>query len=385
MTENCKRYAKLLLDTKNSELVIDVMRNEIYNICTLYNYIIKVRSYIIRNVQELSYDYDEIVSAEIYKKLKEENLYEKNKELYDEIMKAVERFLYLPTEKKARMCKWEDSIFDDEFDDEDWEDEINDIVHKHKVYPEFLRNFYVPKDIADARKRKNRENYLKNNHKVPALMNRTDTMQPILQMQQILETPYKYCIQSLICALVLLCGRRPVELIKTGNFEEIPTFPDVDDDFENHDYELLFSGKAKSKANADKKYVIKTLVPNYHILKGVNVLRNRIPNAQNMSNEKINSVYSKGNKVKEYFNKDVTFIKLRGAYALLSAKMFREESKTMSITAWVCKMLCHDRMETANHYLCVNVDGVEFTDVDKIKQEDEEIFKKELDEFLKTI
>lgn len=366
MSEKCKHYARLLLETKDALHVLGVMAMEHSNCCTFYNYINRVRNYIMEFCADIVYDHEETLMDAFHKFLDgSENYPEGEKERFRKILQTY--LSVTPIATKRKIHKWQDPVFH--------EPALDEILFDIPLFPDWFEAFKAPEKVINDRRRLNTTNTLYNARNVPVFQVHSEkTKDPVNAMEQILMNPSSYCIQSNVMALVFVTGRRPVEILKTGIFN-LPWLDEVEGDDNKdpltdlfdvyRDYELSFSGKVKSKLGKSNRYIIKTLIPAAICLTAIQDLRSRLPNIPNLSNERVNSIYSKGYKIKEYFGSGFTFMKLRGANALLTKRMFPRESSTMSVTAWTAQQLCHDGLSNSPYYLSVNVDAIPLRDMEK--------------------
>ena len=141
--------------------------------------------------------------------------------------------------------------------------------------------------------------------------------------------------------LSLVCGRRSIELLKTGNFSEAgePHAP----------YNCFFSGAAKKKVPCEDRCEIPLLIKYKYLKPALKRVREKIP-CEALTNSQINSRYSHklGDAAKIITNDmKVRFHDLRCIYGMLSHRMFENNC---SINVWLKKSLCHEALDTSIFY-----------------------------------
>lgn len=162
---------------------------------------------------------------------------------------------------------------------------------------------------------------------------------------QLLET-CKKTIKSLdddpffiAACLSVVCGRRSIELLKTGNFQGC----------EGNELSCLFSGAAKKKSMCTKLCEIPLLMKSKYVLVGLRHIREHIP-CTGLSNSQINSKYSHklGDAAKILMNHlGVRFHDLRCIYGMASFRMYSHDG---SINIWLKKSLLHETLDTSIFY-----------------------------------
>ena len=139
--------------------------------------------------------------------------------------------------------------------------------------------------------------------------------------------------------LSVVCGRRSIELLKTGNFQGV----------EGNDLCCVFSGAAKKKVICTRLCEIPLLMRSKYVIAGLKHIRDRIP-CSGFSNSQINSKYSHklGDAAKILMNNlDVRFHDLRCMYGMISFRMFKHNG---SINIWLKKTLLHETLDTSIFY-----------------------------------
>jgi len=142
-------------------------------------------------------------------------------------------------------------------------------------------------------------------------------------------------------ALSVLCGRRSIEILKTGVFN--PS--------KNGAYSCLFSGMAKKRSCDGKECPIDIplLIKYKYVEKCIEYIRSII-DVQSMSNTEVNSKYSHrlGDASKILMDTlNVRFHDLRAMYGNITHETFEN---TWSINIWLKKVLIHDTIDTSLFY-----------------------------------
>jgi hypothetical protein len=370
-------YADELLQTKDAEAVLQKILARNQSSLTTYSYIHRIRKEILLKDPNICFEHDATVKEKIENCIKDGDY---TPEQVVEIKKQLDKYLAYTVPQKMAANRKRFPLFSQLKD-------LNKELYSVPLLPDWFFKFYVPKDVRFKRKAIVRKNEYENARAIPNFAgNRRGIEDPISEMQKILERAHLEPLQSLIMAIVFTTGRRPVEVIKTGVFKEVPF--SIDNPAVDRTYEILFSGKVKTTFQHSTEYIIKSLVPCNYVLRGVEILRQRIPDPSSITNDRINSIYSKTGKVKEYFGHGWTYMKLRGAYALLTKKMFQRESSSMSILAWTQKQLCHHNGLSAPNYMNINIDKIPVVDVDelndKLDKEAMEIIKDVVENYSET-
>lgn len=141
--------------------------------------------------------------------------------------------------------------------------------------------------------------------------------------------------------LSVVCGRRSIELLKTGNFSEGSEA--------RAPYNCFFSGAAKKKVVCEDRCEIPLLTKFKYLKPALKRLREQVP-CEGLTNSQINSRYSHklGDAAKIITNDmKVRFHDLRCIYGMLSHLKFKN---TCSINVWLCKALCHEALDTSIFY-----------------------------------
>jgi len=161
-----------------------------------------------------------------------------------------------------------------------------------------------------------------------------------------LESPR---MDVLIPSLLLVSGRRTIEIMKTGSLECFES----EDEKEDVEYKAIFSGQAKSSNT--KPYQIPLLAPVEKVKLALAAVRQAYP-LQNKDNNDINAVYSKTiNKMcKAMFGLGAH--ELRAVYAHMCQLSFNKGPRKMSVSGYISKTLGHEAPTTSLHYqrVCVN-------------------------------
>lgn len=146
-----------------------------------------------------------------------------------------------------------------------------------------------------------------------------------------------------------LTGRRTIEILKTGHFEQIDR------------NSLLFSGQAKTKnsPNAQDNYLIPCLVHPKKILKAVSFLRSKLL-LSHLDNEVIDKIHGRNmlNRVKRIMSgvRETEHIhlncrSLRSMYVMTAYEVFKMSTQ-VSFNAYAARILGHSKLDkdTANSY-----------------------------------
>ncbi|CAN0542104.1 unnamed protein product, partial [Ectocarpus sp. 12 AP-2014] len=145
----------------------------------------------------------------------------------------------------------------------------------------------------------------------------------------------------LAACISLVCGRRSIEILKTGEFSE-------GTDARGH-YSCFFTGAAKKKVVCEDKCEIPLLIKYKYLKHSLRRVRENIP-CENLTNQAINSKYSHklGDAAKILTgNMRVRFHDLRGLFGMISHRMFKNNC---SINIWLTKTLLHEALDTSIFY-----------------------------------
>lgn len=141
--------------------------------------------------------------------------------------------------------------------------------------------------------------------------------------------------------LSLVCGRRSIEILKTGKFSE---------GSEGHaPYGCFFSGAAKKKVACEDRCEIPLLTKYKYLKTALRRVRELIP-CEGLTNSQINSRYShKLGDAAKIITTDmrVRFHDLRCIYGVLSHLKFEN---SCSINVWLKLALCHEALDTSIFY-----------------------------------
>lgn len=146
---------------------------------------------------------------------------------------------------------------------------------------------------------------------------------------------------DLACALAVVCGRRMVELFKTGVFAAA-----------KNQYTAMFSGQVKKLTQ--ETYLIPLLVP-YSLFKvGLEKLRSA-KSTEGMNNNDVNLKWSNSCNTcaRRVLGPHHKFHDFRMVYAVLSYNMALPHS--LSLNLWVSRVLGHSGMGNSLHYTSIYV------------------------------
>lgn len=149
------------------------------------------------------------------------------------------------------------------------------------------------------------------------------------------------CPFLLAACMSLVCGRRSVELLKTGVFTEGTD--------ERGQHSCLFKGAAKKKSMCEDECDIPLLIRFKHLIPALRRVREKIPCA-NLTNTQVNSKHSHklGDAAKIVTgNMKVRFHDLRALYGMISFRMFENNC---SLNIWLKKSLMHESLDTSVFY-----------------------------------
>ena len=145
----------------------------------------------------------------------------------------------------------------------------------------------------------------------------------------------------LAAALLLVTGRRTIELLKTGDFSLSPRQ-------NSNGYTCVFSGQAKEGLFPGGAYEIPLLAPYWLVKKAFLRLRQLYTQTQDYSNVDMNQSFAKS--INSFTKKELkmTAHQLRGAYAMMTFAL--QNQKQMSLVGWISKILGHAQPAAAAYY-----------------------------------
>lgn len=144
---------------------------------------------------------------------------------------------------------------------------------------------------------------------------------------------------EIAACLGIVCGRRSIEILKTGHFYSSP----------KGSHACLFDGAAKKKSICVNHCDIPLLMKHKYVISAIEYVREKIP-CNDLENSQVNSKYShRLGDASKYLLKDVTarFHDLRGIYGMISFNTFSHEC---SINMWLKQVLIHDTLDTSIYY-----------------------------------
>lgn len=150
----------------------------------------------------------------------------------------------------------------------------------------------------------------------------------------------------LAACISLVCGRRSIELLKTGVFSEASEA--------RGEYACFFTGAAKKKVMCDDKCEIPLLIKFKHLKPALRRVREKIP-CEHLTNTQINSRISHklGDAAKIVTgNMKLRFHDLRGLYGMISFQMFQNNC---SLNLWLMRSLLHESLDTSVFYSRVKI------------------------------
>lgn len=146
-------------------------------------------------------------------------------------------------------------------------------------------------------------------------------------------------------SLAVLCGRRSIEILKTGVFDESS----------RGEYACHFSGVAKKREMNTECCHIPLLVKFKYIKRALAFIRSKV-DVTDLTNSQVNAKYSHklGDAAKILLDSlDTRFHDLRAVYGTLTHSMFENNC---SINIWLKRVLPHDNIDTSVFYSRCKVD-----------------------------
>jgi hypothetical protein len=144
---------------------------------------------------------------------------------------------------------------------------------------------------------------------------------------------------TIAACLGIVCGRRSIEILKTGNFYVS----------ERGSHACNFDGAAKKKSICSDHCEIPLLMKYKYIIDAIEYVRKKIP-CDTLDNSQVNSKYSHklGGGAKYLLNDlNARFHDLRGIYGMISFNAF---SHDCSINMWLKQVLIHETLDTSIYY-----------------------------------
>lgn len=154
------------------------------------------------------------------------------------------------------------------------------------------------------------------------------------------------CPFILAACISLVCGRRSIEILKTGVFSEATDRRGA--------FACFFTGAAKKKVMCEDKCEIPLLIKFKYLKPALRRVRESIP-CENLTNSQINSRFSHklGDAAKIVSgNMSVRFHDLRALYGVLSHQIFENNC---SINIWLKLALMHENLDTSVFYSRVKI------------------------------
>lgn len=173
----------------------------------------------------------------------------------------------------------------------------------------------------------------------------------LLQRARVILVDDKANAFDIAAALAVLCGRRMVEIFKTGTFETVARQPNT----------ALFGGQVKSSNGSEHKYNIPLLAPLVQIKKALARLR-ELKSAKEMTNDEVNAKWcnSANSAASRLLQKKSKFHSLRMLYAVIS--FHATLPHTRSLNYHVSLVLGHSGLGNSLAYTCIHVTGLEDKD-----------------------
>ena len=202
--------------------------------------------------------------------------------------------------------------------------------------------------------------------RVKVIARHTDrrALQPEEHVTKIIETLVQALYVhplKLAAALIAATGRRPVEILRTGDLKLVAEPSETlfaKDVKRSSRYTMLFSGQAKTKSSDNehaKPYEIPVLVQPNLILEGLTILRRRYP-VQHLTTKQVSDRTSKeiGKRAKELFEDSddprvgIGPSELRAAYATIAYEWYA--SAAQSWNAYTARILGHSEWDLVTSF-----------------------------------
>jgi hypothetical protein len=177
----------------------------------------------------------------------------------------------------------------------------------------------------------------------------------------------KASLNATICALLLVTGRRTIEIIKTAEFYLGPGM-------ESSGYTCMFKGQAKESLFGTEDFQI-PLLAQFSLVHAAlkRVQKVTFPEVENVSTDAVNLKYARGlnNYLRKATGMPMAPHFLRTVYAMSCYKLLK--GKRSSIVGYVSKILGQSSSSNAQYYLRTEVENVKlWTDDNDIEDEDED-------------
>lgn len=207
-------------------------------------------------------------------------------------------------------------------------------ISKLRILPDYMSDYRLTKD--DISKNNARSEECLEKRAMNCIVVK-DGERLVLKCQEIVKelTEDTFIIAA---AVAVLCGRRSIEILKTGNFNNSL----------KGSYSCTFEGAAKKRGVVERIH-IPLLIKYRHLIKAIEHIRNKVP-VGDMTNAEINSKYSHklGDAAKILMTcLETRFHDLRAVYGCLTHEMFQNNC---SINIWLKKVLMHDNIDTSVFY-----------------------------------
>lgn len=159
-----------------------------------------------------------------------------------------------------------------------------------------------------------------------------------------LEEPKRRKLSEVVAALILVTGRRTIEIMKTGDIY-------LGEGHSKTGYVAMFTGQAKRGLKDDEAYEIPLLAPFYMVRAALDVVR--LTDTSGMSSAEVNTKYSRN--LLNYLRKrcDLNPHRLRDVYAMMAFSLLPQ--KKMSLIGFVSKILGHEKPENAAFYQTTSI------------------------------
>lgn len=207
-------------------------------------------------------------------------------------------------------------------------------ISKIRILPDYMSDYRLTKD--DISKNNTRSEHCLEQRAMNCVMV-NDGEALVLKCRQIAQelTEDSFVIAA---AIAVLCGRRSIEILKTGSFNQSS----------RGSYSCSFEGAAKKRGLVERRNI--PLLVKYKYLKpAIEHVRKKVP-VGDMTNSQINAKYSHklGDAAKILMTcLETRFHDLRAVYGCVTHQVFQNNC---SINIWLKKVLMHDNIDTSVFY-----------------------------------
>jgi len=214
---------------------------------------------------------------------------------------------------------------------------IDELICKVQLLPDYMKEYRLTENDRTSSSELSKKS-LETRSKDCVLIEDADALveRCIEKLKENTECPF-----ILAACISLVCGRRSIEVLKTGVFSEGSEA--------RAPYACFFSGAAKKKVVCEDKCEIPCLVKYRYLKHALRRVREKIP-CENLTNQEINSKFSHklGDAAKMITgDMKVRFHDLRALYGMISFQMFKNNC---SLNIWLKSVLLHEALDTSVFY-----------------------------------